>query len=581
LPKLSVSEKFFTVPSGTSAQVLRIMDEIKKRNSRSEFVTKFAATNGYPVWNKVLMGTSQKHYANASLAGNNLDGVTDTTILIPFVMEGEFSVKGFIKATLNDSVSLSYSLAKDYKAYEEKLDNSKTASSAFAMLSMVLNKIVFNEDSYKITNPKILSSDTGHVLTNTINIESFNISFADSGAYRYVILCSNTTFTSTVCGTRDYCKERGGCDATLPCPTGVCYLSTTIQTNCYTIDLPDLGPGGGDGGGGDNGGGGEIPYVYPCQGTQNNCPVPGEGDGWIPWWDEPVNLTQQLGLDIYQSQWLENHTTIAQNIINYLELSNNLQKDVIAREHIIKMINNYEYFTFINFYDNNLNTGMWWENEMWLSNPNNFTLNIENANSQYDELTAEEKALISNLPVQAWEIKQNIETAFTMSQNKFGNYPPFEGLNDKKDAFRHAFFQAINTRDVTPRYAVAPPSPIVITPLSAVQIVTMFANAHESEVPTQLLKEKQMDIHNNTQGINYCQTCTPAITDIIIADAVMQMVTTGTLMYLAPLLLPKYNNLGVEINPNGDPFYHIGPDGTPHSATHGINSNTSIIPTNL
>ncbi|MBK7345742.1 MAG: hypothetical protein IPI98_02180 [Chitinophagaceae bacterium] len=45
-------------------------------------------------------------------------------------------------------------------------------------------------------------------------------------------------------------------------------------------------------------GGGPIPYVYPCETTQNNpapftatnniedpgdCPVPGPGDGWLPW----------------------------------------------------------------------------------------------------------------------------------------------------------------------------------------------------------------------------------------------------------------------------------------------------------
>ena len=35
LPKPNATEKFFTVPSGTNAQVLRVMDEIKKRNNRS------------------------------------------------------------------------------------------------------------------------------------------------------------------------------------------------------------------------------------------------------------------------------------------------------------------------------------------------------------------------------------------------------------------------------------------------------------------------------------------------------------------------------------------------------------------
>ncbi|MBK9958858.1 MAG: hypothetical protein IPP11_09740 [Chitinophagaceae bacterium] len=63
-------------------------------NNVKEFVTKFATQNGYPIWNKVLMGTSQKQYAHASLAGNSLNGVTDTTILIPFVMNGGFLLEG-------------------------------------------------------------------------------------------------------------------------------------------------------------------------------------------------------------------------------------------------------------------------------------------------------------------------------------------------------------------------------------------------------------------------------------------------------------------------------------------------------
>ena len=237
MPKLSVSEKFFTVPSGTSAQVLRVMDEIKKRNNRSEFVTKFAATNGYPVWNKVLMGTSQKQYANASLSGNSLDGVTDTTILIPFVMEGEFSVKGFIKATLNDSVSLSYSLAKDYKAYEEKLDNSKTASSAFAMLSMVLNKIVFNEDTYKITNPKLFSTDTLHDKTSKIKITAFNFSITDSAGFKQTTICVEHSTILTHCGTPDNAACIPVCDAPF-CPGGQCWqVEISLKSKRIVIQL--------------------------------------------------------------------------------------------------------------------------------------------------------------------------------------------------------------------------------------------------------------------------------------------------------------------------------------------------------
>ncbi|HAO05239.1 MAG: hypothetical protein KA121_09240 [Ferruginibacter sp.] len=311
--KPNVANKFFALPSGTNTSVVRVMNEIKKRNERKEFVTKFATQNGYPVWNKVLMGTSQKQYAHASLAGNSLDGVTDTTILIPFVMEGELLVKGFIRATLNDSVSLSYSLAKDYKAYEEKLDNSKTASSAFAMLSMVLNKIVFNEEYYKITNPKLFSDDTAHVSTQKIKIENISFTIMDSAGLKYISLCSTSAIYKTYCPANGKCSEDGtSCDVPpSPCPSGElicfctqgkCYNYLNNSTTCSTIVIPDISFGGGYGDGGDSNGGGPIPYVYPCESTQNNpapftatnnvadpgdCPEPTEGDGWIPWQDEP------------------------------------------------------------------------------------------------------------------------------------------------------------------------------------------------------------------------------------------------------------------------------------------------------
>jgi len=314
--KPNVEDKFFAIPSGTNASVMRVINKIKRRNNVKEFVTKFAAQNGFPVWNKVLMATSQKQYANASLYGNSLDGVTDTTILIPFVMEGEFSVKGFIKATLNDSVSLSYSLAKDYKTYEEKLDNSKTASSAFAMLSMVLNKTVFNEEYYKITNPKLFSDDTAHVSTQSIKIENISFTITDSAGFKQTIICADHSIIQTHCGTPDAAQCNPHCDAPF-CPTGQCWQVESTQTACYTVGLNSTNMGTG---GGDNGGGGEIPYVYPCQGTQNNptpftatnniedpgdCPVPGPGDGWIPLEDDNdinLNLFYQ-GLTIIQQNW--------------------------------------------------------------------------------------------------------------------------------------------------------------------------------------------------------------------------------------------------------------------------------------
>jgi len=53
--KPNVVNKFFALPSGANTSVVRVINEIKRRNNVKEFISKFAATNGYPVWNKVLM----------------------------------------------------------------------------------------------------------------------------------------------------------------------------------------------------------------------------------------------------------------------------------------------------------------------------------------------------------------------------------------------------------------------------------------------------------------------------------------------------------------------------------------------
>ena len=148
--------------------------------------------------------------------------------------------------------------------------------------------------------------------------------------------------------------------------------------------------------------------------------------------------------------------------------------------------------------------------------------------------------------------------------------PPNYGLNDKKDAFRHAFFNALNTRDVTPRGISPYPPPVGWLPYTSAQIVTMFANAHESEVPVQLIKEKVMDVHNNTEGINYCQSCNSTYTNSYISEAIMQILLFGSLHYLSPLLPPPFFSDGTP-NPNGDPNYNY---------SHGITNFTLVMPTN-
>lgn len=235
----------------------------------------------------------------------------------------------------------------------------------------------------------------------------------------------------------------------------------------------------------------------------------------------------ESGLSYSQALFLKENPSYQKPLYNYLSKNYSSESVQIGKEHIELLMSNPDYEQFVN---NHGSTGdpeiVWWEDDTWLDNPNNFNLDIDRAYDQYDQfadLNVQEKALVAAFPVQAYTIKENIQTAFDITDSRMGANG---GLNDKKDAFRHAFFQAINTRDVPPR--------LTPTFVSAPAIVTLFSNAHESEVPAPLLLEKQMDLYNNAVGISYCWNCWTT-SDNNIADAIMLKLNKGELIYINPL----------------------------------------------
>jgi hypothetical protein len=183
---------------------------------------------------------------------------------------------------------------------------------------------------------------------------------------------------------------------------------------------------------------------------------------------------------------------------------------------------------------------LWWENDTWLDA--NFTLGVD-TDSIYYKLTADEKALVKAFPMTALAINKNRLLAFAECDSRFGLGG---GENDLKDAFRHAYFQAINMGSIfTDKLAVI-----------------LLAHAHESEVPTHLIKEKQMDLYNNNEGF---MLSTIFSTNTAISNVIWQKLVNGQLRYLSP------------IN-RSDPFFNQFSDGS--VGTHGIGIQTQLIPTN-
>ncbi len=144
-----------------------------------------------------------------------------------------------------------------------------------------------------------------------------------------------------------------------------------------------------------------------------------------------------------------------------------------------------------------------------------------------------------------------IWTSKTTTENETVSRMGANGLNDKSDAFRHALFQALNTVRI------------------GASLTQQFADAHETEVPSQLEKEKQMDLFNNSVGIEYGQLQSPIYWTVsVISNGIYEKLTNGELRYLKP------------INQNDPNFWGAGGIGDPNTATHGITSSTVLTPTN-
>ncbi|MDH7913984.1 hypothetical protein [Winogradskyella sp. SYSU M77433] len=182
----------------------------------------------------------------------------------------------------------------------------------------------------------------------------------------------------------------------------------------------------------------------------------------------------------------------------------------------------------------------WWNDETFVSD--NIDLNLDGVN---EDLTDEEKWLIAAFPAQAFIINANRDPAEDETEVRFG----INGINDKSDAFRHAFFNAMNSNDAGDKVA------------------RYFSTAHESEVPANWVLEKQMDLHNNDVGHIIGDNASFFVSDQDLSNAVYQAVLDGELVYLFPI---NY------ADPN---FWDDLSTTEINDGNHGISNSTQIIPT--
>ncbi len=361
-----------------------------------------------------------------------------------------------------------------------------------------------------------------------------------NGTVRIENISSNTSNRNSNIANRSGCGSYYVIVETqCPCvghwPGQSCECGTQPSTTWYTFDYPcddgggytegPIGPRGGGGGGG-----------TPTNDDSVTAPIiPTDSDGNSV---APLFLINALGgnsaLSTEQIIWINdpNNADKISILLNYMSengmtnTNSNFISDVIEA-----LIETNEPNPTLSDYPGK-DDGMpfeWWLDEDFVNNNFSFDLDDEG----FGDLTKEEKLLVVAFPVQALIIRENKEPAETETENRFG----FSARNDKSDAFRHAFFNAMNSND------------------AGDTVARLFSTAHESEVPANLILEVQMDLHNNDIGHTIGDDASFFVSDQELSNSVYSELLSGNLFYLSPL----------------DPV--VPPN-------FGINSSTQLTPTN-
>ena len=324
-------------------------------------------------------------------------------------------------------------------------------------------------------------------------------------------------------GDPDCCAITGECNSNQGASTFQSCGPICLDTGGPSPDNPRIDDGGGTGGGGSTPGDDNIltnpnPNT-PCETGNGTIGLTGS-DGCITTVDEieRSNLLTSIGgrLSITERNWVNNQAPLDQIIqinhfIDGLSWNETSEGKDFAVEVVNALIENPEADFDINNYPGK-NDGMqfeWWLNDNFVDNNFSFDLDDEGLG----DLTKEEKFLVIIFPAQALIIRSNKEPAETETVNRFG----FNSRNDKSDAFRHAFFNAMNSND------------------AGDTVSRLFSTAHESEVPANLILEVQMDLHNNNVGHIIGDNASFFVSDNDLSNSVYSELLAGNLFYLSPL----------------------------------------------
>lgn len=297
-----IANKFFNTHRTSDPKEAALVNYLKNRNIKENFVEGIVNRIGYPRWDKAFQFPN-KTKSNAS---TNLVGDSTSIYHIPFVRDSQNFVNASMILIANQTdTSISYKCDWEYSQKQNSIHSYTDSAEYFAVYFMILDKTVFGYNKFNITDSNLFKNNnhtSKYVTLNTSNSNTTN------SLLQWVTTCQEVTMSWQDCPYGGInCKSNGdpGCDNCSRCTNSISYdyCSSTWQ---------ETGGGGGSGtggsgtGGGAGGSGGGSPTPPNCNtpstpAAKGNSPISnlteGCGTGWnpvpvIPTSTAPASLTR-------------------------------------------------------------------------------------------------------------------------------------------------------------------------------------------------------------------------------------------------------------------------------------------------
>ena len=423
--------RFFDKSETSNPQVKAVADIILKKEKEKNFIKDFVKYGGYPLWNQSMV-TSFRNTIQSTLArsGNEFE----TSILIPFALENDSTVNAILQVRMNPtdtSFVMLYNWQYNINGYTK--DELKNNADEYALLFMAMESKAFGHTNFKVLDSGLFKTDYDHLKNKYIRITSSTNNVISRGYFISITTCYVVQVSDDE-GQVVGCPPGANCNTyhtEEQCTTKSYYFPEYPQGGGGNIGGPDDPNGGAGGGGSPNNGNGAPNGDW----TDNPCP-PFQSCEEFPGWQglPPVDgqeyiltkLTQDLGLDHFQFNWLVSYPARALEIAFYLETHSIASEKEICFQHINRMMNEPAYLGFVELHDV---TGdpykMWWEDVAWLG-PYGGGPDYGNWAINY--------------------LVQNTSTSFSLFQNQFMSMP--EG-SDGGDVFNLADYDNVQVPTFT------------------------------------------------------------------------------------------------------------------------------------